>query len=723
MTDPIQIESPQANINRARYAGKDFFTFVDDLVARIQVLFVTEFNDFVTSGTGQMLIDIVAWAAETLSFYIDRQATESYISTARTRKGVVRLARQLGYKVSGAVAAAVDLTVTLGAVQATPTTVPLGFQWKGPNDLVFETVENVTFLAGDGPASVPRKVGIRQGTTRVEIFTSTGDRSQVFRLSPGKGNTIAGDSVACRVAGADWVENEIITFDATDQFETGLGDDPPTIRFGNGVAGNVPVVGAEIRVQYFSTTGSGGLVQSGTITQPVSPLVVGATIVPLIATNADPTTGGADQESLDRVKSNAPRVFRAHTVAITRDDYESLSQAYTDPLAGSVAVAQAFVARSADDDLQLQVLLNSIRTIVSGIVVSVEAETAGIAADVTGLSTQRTAIDTAATSGASDVSNIGTAIDGAKTGTQSLKSKADQVKVDATDVQTDVTNGNAEVIDGKALVDASSATVPEKTLIKDSFDLIKGFFDLIGAEASNISGGADGIKTDADAVISQLNVARTNVDSATTQLAAITAAELAMVPLLADVSARVVVIDGLMDIDFGVGIETDLQGIFDHVDAFLAADCQSNLIEVPILTRDVDGFLTAPPVALVRSLQSFLEARMEVTQTPEVVSGELFLVKAIITCRIGVLPGFVSATVLSNVSKAIDDVLRVRAFGASLRISDLDRAVAGIAGVKYAVFKITDPADHIDVDGNLIIATKEVVTKKTVTLTSEAAAA
>jgi len=739
-------------LNRARYSSKDFFTVVDDLVARIQVLFVTEFNDFVTSGTGQMLIDIVAWAAETLSFYIDRQATESYIVTARTRKGVVRLARQLGYKVSGAVAASVDLDVNLGAIQALDTTVPVGFQWKGPNDLVFETIEEVIFPATEGPISPPRKVGVRQGTTRIETFTSTGARSQVFRLSPGRSNTIAAGSVSCRVNGADWSESEIITFDATDQYETGIGDDPPTIRFGNGVAGNVPPVGAEIRVEYFATAGSAGLVMAGTISEPTSPLVIGATVVPLLATNQDPSSGGADQESLDQIKANAPRLFRAHTVAITRDDYESLAGAYIDPLAGAVAVAQAFVARSADDDLQLQILLDNIRGIASGLIGNVTAETAAIALDISNpndlpldLNDLRTEAETAATDATTSVTSAGTSIDSAKTGGQGIKNKAGQIGVDAVDIQGIAANGKTEadaslsaiqgfVISGKAAVVASSATAGEKDAIEGFFDQIdveaadenmavNGSFDQINSEALNISGDASIVQADIGTVISQLDIARDGIDEASAQLTTISLNMAAMTPLLNDIAARVLVIDGLMATSFGTAIETELQAIFDHVDGFLAADCQANLITVPILTRDADGFLTAPPIALLRSLQTYLDARKEVTQDPEVVSGERFLVEAVISGTIGVLPGYVQPTVLSNVRKAVDDLLRIRAFGASLRISDLDRAVAGIAGVKYSIFRIEGPPDHLDGDGNLIIASKEVITKESVTVVSQAAAA
>jgi hypothetical protein len=721
MTDPIQIDSPQANINRARFAGKDFFTFVDDIVARIQALFVTEFNDFVVSGTGLMLIDIVSWAAETLSFYIDRQATESYISTARTRKGVVRLARQLGYKVAGAVSAATNLQVTLDEIQAIDVPVPVGFQWLGPDNVIFETVEEVIFPSGEGPTSTPREVGVRQGVTRVEIFTSTGALNQVFKLSPGVGATIAADSLTARVDGTFWEENPIITFDQTDQFETGIGNDPPTIRFGNGVAGNVPELGVEIRVEYVATVGSAGLVQSDTINDVVAPLVVGTTVIPVTVTNPDPTSGGSDQESLDRVKANAPRLFRAHTVAITRDDYESIAQAYTDPLAGSVAVAQAFVARSADDDLQLQTLIANIQAITNELSANVKVETAAIEANISddpgGLEALRVDAETTAATATTEAATVDTSVDGAKTSNQLAKNKSDQVGVDANDIK-------ALVIDGKTEVDASAASAPEKTAINE-------FFDLIDAEADNIIVSGGGITSDTTSAIAQLDTASEANDEVTAGLATITADMAAMDPLLVDIQDRVVVIDGLMDTSFETAIATELQAIFDHVDGFLSADCKANLIQVPILTRDANGFLAAPPIALLRSLGDHLEERKEVSQDPEVVSGEPYLVGAVIDGTIGVLPGFVQATVLSNVRKAIDDILKVRAFGASLRKSDLDAAVApnpttgvgGIAGVKYAVFNILGPAEFLNAYGNLIIDKRCVITKGTVTLVAEAAAA
>jgi hypothetical protein len=703
MTDPIQIESPQANINRARFASKDFFTFVDDLVARIQVKFVTEFNDFVAAGLGQMLIDMVSWAAETLSFYIDRQASESYLATARTRKAVNRLARQLGYKLAPAVSAATDLDVLLREIQPIDIPVPEGFQFLCPNGLIFESVEAVTFPAGEGPASPPRSIGVREGSTRVENFTSGGSKNQIFRLNPGSGKFIAAGTMFVQVDGAPWTESEIITFDQTDQYESSENADPPTVRFGNGVAGNIPPSGADIRVQYLATSGRNGLVTSETIDNVVSQLVVSFTVRELIVINPDPSSGGENPESLESAKANAPRFFKPRDVAVTREDYENLGEVFVDPLAGAVSVAQAFVARGADDDLQLQILLDNIRAISEPLSANVQAETA----------TARSALQDAET----NVTDVTTSL----------------AVVDA-ELDKIVTNPLTTISSGEVVTirDAARALRIISNDVDQAADDGKSDGTLAGKD-----GFFDDIKTAIAGVEAEVNTTLTSVGNIETSVdvanGASTDIGASLVTLSADLTSALTDlddIDALVVAQFETAIETELDAIFDHVDAFLSADCKANLIEVPILTRDIDGFLQEPPIALQRSLQAFLDARKEVTQVPEVVSGGPFLVFADITATIGVTEGFVQATVLSNVTKAIDDLLRVRKFGMSLRLSDVYRVVVpdknglgGVDGVSYATVTITGPVDLVDADGDLVITQDKVVTKGTVSLTAEVAAA
>ena len=707
MTEPLSIESPQAAINRARFASKDFFTFIDDLISRIQLLFVTEFNDFVSSGTGVMLIDMVSWACETLSFYIDRQASESYLATARLRRSINRLVRQVGYKMMPATAASADLEVTLTQVYAFNVTIPIGFQFQGPNNLIFEATEAVTFPAGEGPTSAPRIVSVREGYTKIERFTSDGTKNQAFRLQPGGGRYVAEGTVSCRVDGALWAESSFITFDATNQYEIDYNMVPPLVRFGDALAGNVPPNTVDIEVTYVSTGGEAGLVMHNTITDVVAPLIVAFTNIGLHITNPDPTSGGAPQESLESAKANAPLYFAARNVAVVQSDYVSLSQNYSDPTAGSVAVAQAFVALGAEDDLTLQGLLNNIRAITEPLTTTIEGYVTQAEADLASLGGERSSAQAENSGIGSSLATIATKSGDARTSVQSVKNNAIQLQAQASAGQSKVASIPAAGASQLTVADAAELT---------------GYFTSVSSEASVIDSDADTAEGKLDDIDSEVTDAQADQTQVTSDLASVAVLESSIATQLDNISTG-------MQTSFETSIETQLQAIYDHVDGFLSSNCKSNLVQVPILTLDVDGFFQAPSTVLMRSLEAYLRARKEVTQSVEVVSGEAWLVRADIVGTIGVIEGYVQSTVLSNVLKAIDDLLRGRRFGNSLRLSDVYTSIqpdpmtgmGGVEGVDYAVFTITGPVAFLNPSGNLVISEKYVISKGMVTLTAETA--
>lgn len=707
MVEPLQLESPQSAVSRARFASKDFFTFVDDLIARIQANFVTTFNDFISSDTGVMLIDIVSWASESLSFYIDRQAAESYLETALTRRAVNRLARQLGYKMVAAVAASVDLSINLTQVYAFDVVIPIGFHFQGPNDLIFEAVESITFPAGEGPTSTARTISVREGVTITENFRSTGEKNQRFRLNPGEGKFVAQGTNVTLVGPETWTESEFITYDQTNQYEVDFNHEPPLLRFGDGVAGNIPVVGIDIIASYLATTGQGGLVTSGTIKSVVSPLVVAFQTIGITITNPRPSGSGSNREELLEAKRRVPFFFAARNVAVTQEDYVGLSQAFTDPVAGTVAVAQAFVALGAEDDLTLHILLDNIRAITTGLEVNVTAETASIEASRSTISTARADAEIANNDVATALGDIVTNSTSTRTGIDDSKSEIVTLEGDAAALS--------------AFIAALPSANPSQLDVAERAS-INVFITAITTQASSAKG-------DANTALAALTTLDNDQVTASTDQATVATQLTAMVAPLAAIALDVTQIDALMQSSFETAIETELQDIFDHVDGFLSSSCNANLVQVPIATKDVDGFLIEPSNALVQALNSYLNARKEVTQIVEVISGGPFLVEAVITATIGITEGFVQATVLSHVRDAVDDLLRDRVFGASLRLSDLYTSIApdplkgtgGVDGVKYAVFQITGPAGKIDGNGNLVILEEEVITKGTVTVTGETA--
>jgi hypothetical protein len=713
------------DLNRVKYSGLDFDTHFDDLRARLQIKFAQDFNDFALSSLGIMLIDLVSYGLDALSFYLDRRATDIYLETARTRKAVARLTRQLGYKMRAAIASSVDLNVAVLNPQVFSIPVPKGFQFQGPNDVVFEAAQEVTFPPGSGSGDV-KIVPCYEGQTFVETFVSDGSANQVFELRRVPvGSFVVSGTVLVKVNGADFSESEFITFDETDQFEVGYNDDPPTIRFGDGVAGNIPTAGATIQVTYVASRGRTGQVTKGTIEDVVTPLVVNFTTIRLSVANPKGSVGGDDPETIDHAKKFAGRVFKARQVAVTRSDYEALAGSFADPLFGRVAVAQALSSRSAASDLELQNLLRTITEAVSipKPVVDAQVAAANDALDI--VDAQLVTISADLTSLGTLSNDVITEADNSITSARATKNKAAEIGADAQDIQ-------GLVIDGKGAVDAITTAGSSQLTTADK-DNLKSFLDRINAQATIIFSASGTIDTSSAAEIASMGVVKdkanqigTSVSEPDSQLLAIDTARAVIVtqvgvitPTATGIRSNLLVISTTLQDETSVVSEATAS-IDAHVDSILAADCKANLVTVPILARDAAGFYAAPSSSLIQALQAFLDARKEVTQTVVVTSGANFLVGAVLTVRIGIRLGVSSQIAKTAVETAVDGVLRDRAFGASLYISELMAAVSAVDGVAFsnvvinghlAPDGVTVLTSNLDDSGNLIVPISEVVSK------------
>ena len=72
------------------YTNQDFWSMKSRLVSYIKEKFGTEFNDFVESSLGIMLIENWAFIADTLSFKTDQIANEVFIDTVTELENALR---------------------------------------------------------------------------------------------------------------------------------------------------------------------------------------------------------------------------------------------------------------------------------------------------------------------------------------------------------------------------------------------------------------------------------------------------------------------------------------------------------------------------------------------------------------------------------------------------------------------------------------------------------
>ena len=78
------------------YLAKDFASFRQLMLDQISLL-VPDWQERHPADLGDVLVEILAYAADYLSYYQDGVATEAYLGTARLRRSVRRHARLLDY--------------------------------------------------------------------------------------------------------------------------------------------------------------------------------------------------------------------------------------------------------------------------------------------------------------------------------------------------------------------------------------------------------------------------------------------------------------------------------------------------------------------------------------------------------------------------------------------------------------------------------------------------
>ena len=84
------------------YTSRDFDSIKSSLVNYTKRYYSSTFQDFNEASFGALMLDLVSYVGDQLSFYVDYQANESFLDTAIEFKNVVALSKQLGYKPQGA---------------------------------------------------------------------------------------------------------------------------------------------------------------------------------------------------------------------------------------------------------------------------------------------------------------------------------------------------------------------------------------------------------------------------------------------------------------------------------------------------------------------------------------------------------------------------------------------------------------------------------------------
>jgi hypothetical protein len=346
--------TPPSNIPLSvDYTSKDFYSIRAELIARIQDR-IPEWTASDPADFGVALVEAFSYLGDMVSYYIDRNANEGFISTATQRSSVLSIAQTYGYNPAGYRAAFV--TATFSNTSGTAVVLPSGTVLTG-EVIEGDTVQPIYFSTNI-EIEVPAKVGSIVGTEDVTVYhgrsitliaenaneygeligESTGRPGMRFELSE---TPVVEDSVEIYVQDGDiytkWTQvQHIIDYDSTDQVFSVVTDDEGNVSiiFGDGVSGTVPTLYSEIRAKYTVGGGSFGNIVSGVLdtidyVPGLSEAQVTALQSTLTVTNSSAAVGGSDPEDTNQIRLAAPQSLRANTRAVTLQDFADLALAVT----------------------------------------------------------------------------------------------------------------------------------------------------------------------------------------------------------------------------------------------------------------------------------------------------------------------------------------------------------------------------------------------------------
>jgi hypothetical protein len=334
------------------YTGRDYSGILDALYAQVPEK-VPEWADYRNQADfGNVLLQLFAHIGDVLSYYQDRIANESFLSTARTRRSVIDHLKLIGYQMRTASPSATALDVTVPGDTTVAVTLSKGdaFATKSrkdariirfeytrdqpltiafgairPDAAGFKTyrgvpVEEGRLFAGENLAIADGKPGQRYPVPRPGLILNP----------PGTGPRYSADVALLSILGdhvTTWTRRDTLAFSGPAQrdFVVDIDEnDQATVQFGDGTNGAIPEAGALLTVTYRVGGGSDGNVEGDTVKTIVDAAAltdIGATV-----TNPLPANGGADREPIEHAVAAAPSIFRSSQRAVTTADYESLAR-------------------------------------------------------------------------------------------------------------------------------------------------------------------------------------------------------------------------------------------------------------------------------------------------------------------------------------------------------------------------------------------------------------
>jgi len=287
----------------------------------------TEFSDYNFEGSGiSALLDVLAYNTHYLGMNANMAINEAYLDTATLRSSVVSHAKTLGYTPRSARAPVANIDVTINNSTLTSITIDKGTKFTTQIDgttYAFVVNEDRTTTPTAGVlrfANLP----IYEGTLVTAKYTvDNNNLEKRYIITDNRADTttlkVSVQTSASNLTTSTYtLATDISQVTATSNvyFLQEIEDGRFEVYFGDDVVGRKPSDGNIIILEYVvtnKTAANGASTFSGTS-------VGGETNITIATSSA--AAGGAEPETIQSIKYNAPLDFASQGRAVTTDDYK-----------------------------------------------------------------------------------------------------------------------------------------------------------------------------------------------------------------------------------------------------------------------------------------------------------------------------------------------------------------------------------------------------------------
>ena len=287
-----------------------------------------QFKDYDFEGSGMnILLDTLAYNTHYMAFNANMVANEMFLDSASLRSSIVSHAKTLGYETTSSRAPIATINVSLSTTAPTKT-MPAGTAFTSTVDgtsYQFVTISDITASNSTGTSVPFDNVTVYEGTYVISKYVvDTSDIDQRFILTDPRSDTTT-LTVKVQTSATDTTTTtytkatDITQLDTTStvyylqEVETGRYE----VYFGDGIVSQALSDGNIVQLQYV-VTNKGESNGASSFSSPASIDGVSSISISTISS----ATGGAEPESLQSIKLNAPLDYSSQGRAVTTKDYE-----------------------------------------------------------------------------------------------------------------------------------------------------------------------------------------------------------------------------------------------------------------------------------------------------------------------------------------------------------------------------------------------------------------